>query len=106
MKERELRRHAVCSLCKAQIGQASLPIFYRIKIERFMLDLGVVQRQTGLGLLLGNGLLAMHMGPDEEMANSVMDQLTLVACHNCSTDLAKAYPVAQLAEIQTTVDAE
>lgn len=102
MKEKELRAHSTCSLCKRKLGQTSFPIFYRLTIERFMLDPGAISRQQGLGMLLGgNGFLAMHMGPDEDMAKPIMDKLTLVVCQDCS--LEHQHPVAVLAEIESTV---
>jgi hypothetical protein len=35
LKESELRKHAVCSLCKKKILANGLPFFWRVKIERF-----------------------------------------------------------------------
>lgn len=103
MKERELRACSTCSLCNKKIGETSFPAFYRITIERFGLDAGAIQRQQGLGMLLGgNGFLAMHMGANEDMATPLMDKLTLVVCEDCSM---KQYPVAYLAEVESTVKA-
>lgn len=102
MKEKELRAYSTCSMCKKKLGQTSLPIFYRVTIERFGLDAGAIQRQQGLGMLLGgNGFLAMHMGADEDMAIPLMDKLTLVVCEDCS--MKEEYLVAHLAEIESTV---
>jgi hypothetical protein len=52
------------------------------------------RRQQGLGLMLG-GALAMHMGPDEDMAKPMMDAVTLTVCEVCCT---KTTCVAALAE--------
>jgi hypothetical protein len=102
MKEKELRAHSTCSLCKKKLGETSFPAFYRVSVERFVLDPGAIRRQTGLGMLLGgNGFLAQVMGPDEDMAQPLMDKLILVVCEDCSTN--KQYPVAHLAEIESTV---
>ena len=93
MKERELRQHATCSLCNQAIGHTRLPLFWRVKIERFGIDLTAVQRQQGLGLMIG-GALAMVMGPDEDLATPVMDPVTLTVCETCAVD--RDLPVAAL----------
>ncbi len=38
MKERELREHATCSLCRQKIGHTGLPLFWVVRIERFGID--------------------------------------------------------------------
>ncbi len=102
MKERELRKHAVCSLCKRRIGATGVPCFYRLTIERFGLILSAIQRQTGLEMVLhGHVGLAQAFSPDEEMATPLMEPLVLVVCEDCS--MANAQFVARLAEIPSTV---
>ncbi len=97
MRERELREHAVCSLCNRRIGEAGVPIFYRLQIDTFGLDLNALQRQQGLTMQLGGeAALAAVMGPDEAMANPVGDTVTLTVCHQCAIDAR--YPVAYLVE--------
>lgn len=95
MKERELRKHAKCDLCGKGIGHTGLPLFWRITVERFGINMPAVQRQTGLAMMIG-GPLASIMGPDEDMAQSVMEAATLTVCESCATD--KALPVAALPE--------
>ena len=102
MKERELRTHAVCSLCRKKIGESGLPLFYRLTLERFGVKLDAVRRQGGLEMMLGGHVhIAQALGPDEDMAMPVMDTLVLVVCESCS--LADRYFVAQLAELESTV---
>ena len=103
MKEKELRAHATCSLCRKKIGASGLPLFYRLTVERFGVDLHAVRRQSGLEMLLGGAVhIAQAMGPDEEMATPVMDKLVLVVCEPCSTAMRPCC-VAELAEIESTV---
>lgn len=98
MKEKELRQHATCSLCGNKILASGIPLFYRVTIERFGIDMNAAQRQQGLGMLLGgSGALAMVMGPDEDMAHPMMEPAVLTVCEDCST--AKTHFVAGLAEI-------
>jgi hypothetical protein len=97
MKERELREHATCALCRNKIGYAGLPLFWRITIERFGLDRGAIERQMGLTMMLGgNAMLAGVMGANEEMANPVMEPVKLVVCERCAIE--KDFPVAVMAE--------
>lgn len=104
MNEQEVRRHAVCSLCHEKILRTGLPLFYRVTIERFGMKMDAVRRQHGMELLMGNVALAQVMGPNEDMAMPVMDPLVLVVCETCSMDLDnKAYPIAHLAEFESTV---
>lgn len=93
MKERELRQHATCSLCEKKIGHTGLPLFWTVKIERFGIDLAAAQRQQGLGLMIG-AALAMHMGPDEDVAKPVMEPVTITVCETCA--LESDFSVAEL----------
>ena len=103
MKEKELRAHSVCSICRQKIGASGLPLFYRLTIERFGVDMSAVSRQTGLAMMLnGNGYLAGVMGRDEDMATPIMEKLTLVVCELCAGE-ATSFWVHRLAEYETTV---
>lgn len=88
MKEQELRKHAICSLCGKKIGESKLPLFWRVTVERFGIDMRVVDRQQGLTMMLGGHAgLAQIMGPDEEMANPLMGHpVVLIICGNCATE--------------------
>ena len=97
MKERELREHSCCSICTRKLLHTGLPLFWRVTIERFGVDLGAVQRQTGLAMMLGSAGLAAAMGPDEDMAKPVMEPLQLVVCETCAVD--REIPLAVLSEI-------
>jgi len=97
MKEAELRKHATCSLCTRPIGHTRLPLFWKVTVERFGIDLAAVQRQQGLGLMIGAPLAAV-MGPDETMASAVMEPKVLTVCETCACE--KTLPVAALGEQQ------
>lgn len=58
MKEQELRKCAVCALCKKKVLESGMPLFYRVRIERHGIKLDAVQRQTGLAMMLGHSGLA------------------------------------------------
>jgi hypothetical protein len=93
MKEAELRQHTTCSLCSKPIGQTRLPLFWKVTVERFGIDMQAVQRQHGLGLMIGAPLAAV-MGPDETMAKPVMDPKVLTVCETCAC--ARRMPVAEM----------
>ena len=96
MKEDELRRLSKCAACGRKIGQTQIPILWKLTLERHFLDLGAIQRQNGLAMMLGgNGLLARVMGADEDMTKPIMDKLTVMICDDCS---CKDVVLAQIAE--------
>lgn len=87
MKESELRKHSICSLCRKKIGEFGLPLFWRVSIERFGVDLKAIRRQDGLTAFLGGHAgLAMVMGPDKDLAKPLMDKITLTVCENCAVE--------------------
>lgn len=96
MKEAELRKHSNCSLCKQPILSGGLPLFYRVTVERFGVDLTAVRRQSGLAAMIGHAGIAAAMGPDEDMAKPIMEPVVLTVCEPCSIN--RELPVAVLAE--------
>ena len=86
MKESELRQHLTCDLCNRKVTATGLPLFWRVKVERFGIDAKAVQRQHGLGMHLGSHALAGIMGLDEDLATPVMDPVTLTMCEGCALD--------------------
>ena len=97
MKERELRECATCAVCGHLIGKASLPVFWRVRLEYHGVDVKAVQRQQGLAMMLGgNGMLAAVMGPDEEMTKPLMEPGAITVCHDCGM---KGVTVAELADM-------
>jgi hypothetical protein len=98
MKRAELLKHATCSLCNLPIGKSGLPLFWKVTVERFGLDVPAIQRQDGMGQMMGGHHgLAAFMGPDEDMAKSVMDPAIATICETCAT--GKSTLVAILAEV-------
>lgn len=97
MKEKELRENAICSMCGDKVLSAGLPLFWRVTIERFGIDLNAVQRQQGLTMMMGgNAVIAAVMGADEEMAKHIVDPIALTICEPCCTENTC---VARLAEL-------
>lgn len=103
MKETELREHARCTLCNSKVLSHGKPLFWRVTLERFEVDLGALSRQDGLTQLLGgNARLAQVMGKDEDMAAPMMPPLKLTVCERCAyhADL----PVGAMAVIASRND--
>lgn len=97
MKEYELRQLSTCAVCGKKLLHTGLPLFWRVTIERFGIDVGAVRRLDGLAAMLGNAHLASIMGPDEDVAKPVMDSVRLVMCEPCAVE--QDLPVAALGEI-------
>lgn len=84
VRERELRDWVECCFCGKPFGETGLPIFHRIAIATYGVDLQAVQRQTGLTSFLGgNAAIALAMGPDEPMAERLGDVDVLTLCAAC-----------------------
>lgn len=85
MKEKELREHAICSRCNKRIGHSGLPLFWRVRVERFGINLRAVRRQDGLAAMLEGPALAQVMGTDEVMAMLLCSQV-LTLCEPCAME--------------------
>ena len=86
MKANELNGHLKCDWCGKPITHCGLPMFWTVKIERHGIDIGAVQRQKGLEMMMGNAVLASVMGPNEDMTRSLMDEVKATLCETCGTD--------------------
>ena len=96
MKESELRQCTKCGLCGQLIGASGLPLFWRVTVERYGIDMHAVRRQDGLAAFMGSSELAAVMGADEDLARPMMEPVTLTVCEPCG--MAQTY-VAVLAEV-------
>jgi hypothetical protein len=101
MKEKELRECADCALCKKPFGHTGLPLFWRVTIERHVVDLQAVGRQSALAQFMGSPLIAMHMGDDRDMTKTMMEPEKFTICENCALDPRYGFMIHQLAEAST-----
>ncbi len=84
MKEKELREAAICEICNKPIGASGVPLFYRVRIERYGLNARALQRQQGLTAMLdGHAALAAIMGPNEDIADKI-SSTEITVCETCS----------------------
>lgn len=81
MKERDLKP---CEACGRALTHDGSPLFYRITIESLILDPGAIQRRIGLGLAMGSHRLAQVMGPDEDLARTVVGPRSFLLCLPCA----------------------
>ena len=86
MKEAEVRSLAECSVCNQLIGHTGLPLFWTVTFERHGVDRRALNRQAGLANALGSAVLALVMGPDEEMTTSLGGPVRLSVCESCAMD--------------------
>jgi hypothetical protein len=85
MKEEELRKHAKCSICGKGIGHTGLPFFWTLTVDRYGIDFEAMKRQDGLAAYLGGHTgIAEALGPNEDMAEKIMDTVTLTLCEDCA----------------------
>jgi hypothetical protein len=83
LKHRELKP---CALCGKPPAHDSYPLFWRLRAERFCVDLAAAQRKHGLELMLGSPALADVMGPDEDIAKRIADPIEVLVCEPCVLD--------------------
>lgn len=85
MRMSELVKCADCALCGRKIGESPLPLFWRVRVERYGIDLNVVRRAAGLEMMMGSPALAAVLGPDEEAARQLIDPVEVTLCDMCGT---------------------
>lgn len=84
-----------CAICGRGVMHARDLTFFHVTIERYMLDLGAVQRAHGLELVIGNPVIANVIGPDEDLAKRIHLQDRVVVCDHCAIH---GGPLAALSE--------
>jgi hypothetical protein len=97
VKELELRKHANCTACSKPVMHTGLPLFWRVTVERFGVNLTNTNRQDGLAQYLGNTRLAQIMGPDLDMAARLIGPRVVTLCDACATR-PDVPPIAALIE--------
>lgn len=81
MKQREF---SPCVVCNKGVAHEGNLCFYRLKIEHMVLNVGAINRQHGLEMMLGgHGAIAQAMGLDEDLARTASD-CTVLVCADCA----------------------
>ena len=92
-----------CVVCKKQLLETGLPLFFRVELKRCGLDAVEIRRHVGLAQSMAPGLdglaLAGVLGPKVEPV-VVMDSYTVNVCHRChsTTTLDAILMAAMVAE--------
>ena len=86
MKEMELRKIADCAVCRKPFGHTGLPLFWRVRLKRYGIDMGAMRRQDGFTAMLGgNAVLANIMGADADIAKAI-DECEITVCEACAME--------------------
>jgi hypothetical protein len=101
MKEKELRELAECGVCHKPFGHTGIPLFWRVRVTRYGINLRTVKAQDGLAQMMGGSSeLAAVMGPDKDMASPVMGPVEVTVCEACAND--KLFMIMAIAEASET----
>jgi hypothetical protein len=92
-----------CVSCHRPLGS----IFWRLRIDRGVINVGAARRQVGLAMFLGSDELAEVMGPGETLVRftSEVDEkaiTTLCICDRCVLD----QPIDLALQIEAASDRE
>jgi hypothetical protein len=101
MKEAELREYARCACCNRLVGESGVPLFWKVTIERYGMDVQAMTRQNALARIVGNPRIANALGPDEDMAHAMMPPHVLAVCETCG--VGSNLPIAVLSELPGVV---
>ena len=91
MKQDELKK---CAYCGQGVMHSGSPVFYRVTVEHFLVDMGAVQRRHGLELMVGSPVLAAVMGPDEDIAKP-FNKVESIVCLDCLTRRADVMKLSE-----------
>ncbi len=99
-KREDLGNHKCC-VCHQGVAHGGGITFYRLSVERFMLDVQGIRQTAGLEMHFGGGqagaVLANIMGADPDIAQPLTDKpITLFMCEDCAC--MKPKPLALLVE--------
>jgi hypothetical protein len=84
MKQTDIKK---CAICNNGMMHTGNPVFYTVKIQSHIFDLGACKRQTGLEMMLGgHAQLANIMGPDEDMVKPLSKEINAWICQDCAIE--------------------
>lgn len=97
MKANEIKK---CLRCGNGVMHTGVPLFWKISVERFGIDLAAVRRHAGMEMLMGSPMLAQVMGLNEDIATPVMEKIEIVLCEKCAMDEQMIPYLAEVAQEQ------
>jgi hypothetical protein len=81
MKQKDFKKCAICGKGVMHSGQIT---FYKVSITMMGIDIGAVQRQHGLEMMMGNAAITHVMGPDEDLAKPIDKASDGIICSECA----------------------
>lgn len=81
MKRDELKK---CVVCGEGVMHNNQLTFYRLRTQYMFVNVGAVQRQSGLEMMFGGHAgIAQAVGPDEDLAD-VVSETDVLVCLDCA----------------------
>ncbi len=80
MKLRDIKK---CDECGKGVLHTGVPLFWRVRVERFGIDMREVRQLHGLEMMLGSPSLADVFSPERDAVRPVMDAVELTLCEEC-----------------------
>lgn len=85
-----------CGMCGLGVMHTGMPLFYRIKIQRYGVQMPAVHRAAGLEQMLGgNATLANIMGVDADLATPITDEIEILVCEECASKTTMVHALAE-----------
>ncbi len=102
MKRDQLQK---CALCRKGLLACGIPLFFRLRIKRFGVNLANIQRHHGMELMMGGGkagaALARVLGTDEDIATPLGEGSEILICNDCASGKTSVDQLAELEPIPT-----
>lgn len=95
-----------CAACRRGLMHPKNPtgMFWRLRVERLMIDHAAVQRAHGMEAMMGGGqhgaAIAQVLGPDDDLAVTITGPYDVLICEACvfGEDMARLFQVVERAE--------
>lgn len=84
-----------CLMCGKGVMHTGIPLFYRVKLERFGVLANEVRRVAAMEQFMGGNVGIARAFHDPELTQTMMPEVSGLVCETCSM---KPWPVAMLAE--------
>lgn len=73
-----------CVMCGKGVMHTGIPLFYRVKVERFGILANEVQRTHAMEQFMGGHVAIARVFHDPELTQSVMPEISGLVCESCS----------------------
>lgn len=80
-----------CALCGQGLMHNGLPLFWRIRLERFGVDRHAVNQAAGMETFFGGAVALARVFSDPEIATPVGEVRTILVCESCAGERTSVY---------------